>query len=397
LRARNESTDRRRRRGIRRGDAIADEPGEMDGEDHFRCVRDATRDAIDARRERTRRSRHLVRHIDARSRLNRTARHDRGRDARRARVQRENRTKRLPHHPIAFARVACRPTASSHRASTGTAPSRLPRRGGAPLCFFSSPPAKIFGASDARRRVHRWRVRPGASLVDVPTRRARITNAGFRGTKTRSRRPRSSRGDRRRDRRARDDDRRDAGGIARRAKCVRASTHFCQSRTRVERISRVTVREPSTPSVGPRSRRARAGPDSYEWAGIITVHDPSFSVLIFSHFSPKDARVRGASRLRLCFVCIHSRRARLPHTASRRRSTIDANGDRDRSRKNSIDANPRSERLERGRASTQRTRETTRAGAEKKTRREEIPDDARDGRPWVTRRDDDERWYSDAF
>ena len=57
--------------GIRRDDAIADEPGKMDGEDHFRCVRDAravTRRATPSttRRECTRPTRHLVRHIDAR-------------------------------------------------------------------------------------------------------------------------------------------------------------------------------------------------------------------------------------------------------------------------------------------------------------------------------------------
>lgn len=68
------------------------------------------------------------------------------------------------------------------------------------------------------------------------------------------------------------------------------------------------------------------------------------------------------------FLISRSRRARLPHTASRGPPTIDANRDRDRSRKNSIDANPRSARLKRGRASTQRTRETTQRERKNATR-----------------------------
>ena len=268
------------------------------------------------------------------------------------------------------------PTASSHRASTGTA-RRVFRAAGAPHCaFFRRHQRKFLVAFDARRsrpsmarpsmgrpswtfpRVARGSRTQGSAVrrrdrVD-PDHPAAIGDAiGARATTTTTTTTRR-------------------GWIREMRECVRASTHFCQSRTRVsskERISRVTVREPSTPSVGPRSRRARAGPDSYEWLGIFTVHDPSFSVLIFLIFPPETWEARVARRLRLCLLCIHSRRARLPHTASRRRSTIDANRDRDRSRKNSIDANPRCERLERGRASTQRTRETTRAGAEKNATR----------------------------
>lgn len=115
------------------------------------------------------------------------------------------------------------------------------------------------------------------------------------------------------------------------------------------------------------SARRESGSRFHEWVGIFTVRDPSFSVLIFLIFLSQRRARRASSPPPSAFVLSHSR-SRLPHTASRGPPTIDANRDRDRSRKNSIDANPRSERLERGRASTQRTRETTQRERKNATR-----------------------------
>ena len=207
------------------------------------------------------------------------------------------------------ARVASRSTASS---SARRVASPVASGGRAPRRLFSSPPAKIF-ARACVRRVHRWMARPEASLVvDVRARRARITNPrGFRGARARSRRSRSSRGDRRAfgARAMTTTTTCDADGIARDAR-MRVRIHAF--RREGERISRVTVREPNTPWVGPRSRRAarvRAGPDSYEWVGIFTVHDPSFSVLIFLIFPQRtrEARVACAERARRSLSSFASR------------------------------------------------------------------------------------------
>ena len=377
--ARAESTDRRRRwdpsRRCHRGRTGKNgwrRPFSMRAR---RARGDATRDAIDdATRMHTPNASSCAPHRCA-SRLNRTARHDRGRDARRARPTREsNETFTPPSDRVRARRVPSQPRRRTARRRAPPVASSAPR--GRPTVPFFVATSENFWLRPTRvGRVHRWRVhrwgvprgRSHASRADHERRVPRYEDAIAstpiipRRSATRSARATTTTTTTTR-----------RGWIREMRECVRASTHFCQSRTRVsskERISRVTVREPSTPSVGPRSRRARAGPDSYEWLGIFTVHDPSFSVLIFLIFPPETWEARVARRLRLCLLCIHSRRARLPHTASRRRSTIDANRDRDRSRKNSIDANPRCERLERGRASTQRTRETTRAGAEKNATR----------------------------
>lgn len=117
------------------------------------------------------------------------------------------------------------------------------------------------------------------------------------------------------------------------------------------------------------SARRESGSRFHEWVGIFTVRDPSFSVLIFLIFFVPTKTSEASAECFRSFSISRSRRARLPHTASRGPPTIDANRDRDRSRKNSIDANPRSARLERGRASTQRTRETTQREREKNATR----------------------------
>lgn len=199
--ARHRSIDRRRRRGIRRGGAIADERGEMDVGKPIRCVRDVR----GARRRATPSTRDASVHADASSctphpmrvRDCGISRHDTTTVATRvARVQRENRTKRFLHHPIAFARVDSRPSARPVSRQTHHPSRRVTRVRASPVCFFASPPAKIFVHADVSPTPSM--ARPGASLVDVPTRRARVTNPGFRGTTARSRRRQSSRVDRRR-------------------------------------------------------------------------------------------------------------------------------------------------------------------------------------------------------
>lgn len=161
-----ESIDRRRR-GIRRGGAIADKLGEMNGGKPFRCVRDvrgvtrratpSTRDA-NARVDASSCTPHPMRVATG------IARHDRGRgrDARRARPTREsNETFSPPSDRVRARRVPS--LRASLRAST--APPVASRRAGgrAPVCFFASPPAKIFvhpDASDAidgaSRGLPRW-------------------------------------------------------------------------------------------------------------------------------------------------------------------------------------------------------------------------------------------------
>ena len=208
------------------------------------------------------------------------------------------------------ARVASRSTASS---SARRVASPVASGGRAPRRLFSSPPAKIF-ARACVRRVHRWMARPEASLVVDVRRSSRADHESTRVSRCEGaiaaiaiipRRSARVRG-------ARDDD--DDDDVRRgwnRERCANACTHP-RIRREGERISRVTVREPNTPWVGPRSRRAarvRAGPDSYEWVGIFTVHDPSFSVLIFLIFPQRtrEARVACAERARLSLSSFASR------------------------------------------------------------------------------------------
>lgn len=159
--------------------------------------------------------------------------------------------------------------------------------------------------------------------------------------------------------------------------CVHASTRSPEVGPRAgERISRVTVREPRYTVGGSPDRGLafrRAGPDSTSGWVYSRFTNGRFLVLIFLIFPKKTRASPPPSFFPLARRSFPFAFARLPHTASREPPTIDANRDRDRSRKNSIDANPRSARLERGRASTQRTRETTHTRAEKRER-EEIPD-----------------------
>ena len=158
--------------------------------------------------------------------------------------------------------------------------------------------------------------------------------------------------------------------------CVHASTHSARRRKNLTSDGSRTEHTVGGSPIAARGASA-SGTRFYEWVGIFTVHDPSFSVLIFLIFPQRLGRRESPAPSALDFLCLLSRRARRPHTASRGPPTIDANRDRDRSRKNSIDANPRSERLERGRASTRRTpkpperarKNATRGNSRRRTRR----------------------------
>lgn len=175
-----------------------------------RARRDATRDAIDARRECTRRC--VILYGTSMRVATGISRHDTTAVATRfARVQRENRTKRFLRHPIAFARVASRPSARRPRVD-GTTRRVASPRGRAPLCFFSSPPAKIFvrpdvsdgidgasrslprGCPHASRTEHETRVsryeRAIASITTIPRRsatRRRVCDADADATRLESR------------------------------------------------------------------------------------------------------------------------------------------------------------------------------------------------------------------
>lgn len=121
---------------------------------------------------------------------------------------------------------------------------------------------------------------------------------------------------------------------------------------------------------------ARGSARSSGWVGILTVHDSSISVLIFLILSHAPvARPLAPSRLRPSArpSSLRSLASGEPHTSSR--GPAEPRCARDRSRKNSIDANPSDRRLERGRASTKPTREPTdRRRVKEKRDREEIPE-----------------------
>jgi hypothetical protein len=369
-----ESIDRRRR-GIRRRGAIADELGEMHGGKPFRCVRDvrgvtrratpSTRDA-NARVDASSCTPHPMRVATG------IARHDRGRgrDARRARPTREsNETFSPPSDRVRARRVP------SLRAST--APPVASRRAGgrAPVCFFCVATSENFCASRRVRR-HRWRV-PGPPSVEC----AHASRADHE--------PRVSRYDRaiasmtsipRRSAtrcRARDADAdADATRVESRA-CANARIRLSSRRARVERISRVTVREPShrgwVPDRGLCSSRARVPIPRV--GGYIHGSRPVVFGFDFSHFFvPTKTSEASAECFRsFSFRVRVARVFRTRRRADRRRSTRTVTGiDRERirsTRTRGVRASNAVARRRNGRVKP--------PNASGKTRREEIPDDER--------------------
>ena len=151
-----------------------------------------------------------------------------------ARVQRENRTKRFLHHPIAFARVDSRPSARPVSRQTHHPSRRVTRVRASPVCFFASPPAKIFVHADVSPTPSMARPGPPSWMCPRVARGSRTQGFAVRLRDRVDDNHPASIGDaaasytrRRR--------RRDAGGIARMMReCVHASTR--------------------SPEVGPRAR-----------------------------------------------------------------------------------------------------------------------------------------------
>ena len=205
-----------------------------------RARRDATRDAIDARRECTRRCVILYATSDARRDWNRTTR-PRSRSRRASRAS-NARIERNVFSTIRSRSRASRPVPPRVDGTTRRGAARA--RAGGPRCaFFASPPAKIFvhpdvsGAIDgASRGLPRWmcpRVARGSRTQGFAVRpRDRVDD----------KHPASIG-----DAVSRDADA-DADADATRVEsrgCANARIHSPSSRrARVERISRVTVREP---------------------------------------------------------------------------------------------------------------------------------------------------------
>ena len=176
--ARAESTDRRRR-GIRRGDAIADEPRETDGGNPLRLPRDVravTRRATPSTRDAIASSCTAAHRSMRDSRLTESYGTTRPRSRRASRASDARNERNVFSVIRSRARVASRSTASS---SARRVASPVASGGRAPRRLFSSPPAKIFArASDAS--IDGWRVpKPPSSWTFARVARGSRIHAGF--------------------------------------------------------------------------------------------------------------------------------------------------------------------------------------------------------------------------